>query len=71
MKLILDIDLSNNKKSFVEEFFKKISFVKSIKVVDKNEITNPSVLKSIEDYEQGKIHPTPLNLKELKEMINA
>jgi hypothetical protein len=71
MKLILDIDLSNNKKSFIEEFFKKISFVKSIRVVEKNEITNPSVLKSIEDYEQGKINPTPLNLKELKEMINA
>ena len=71
MKFILDIDIKGSKKGFIEEFFKKISFVKSIQIIEKNEITNPSILKSIEDYEQRKIDPRPLNLAELKEIINA
>jgi hypothetical protein len=34
-------------------------------------ITNPVILKEIEDYESKKTTPTPLNLAELKAMINA
>ncbi len=71
MKFILDIDIADNKVSFAEEFFKTISFVKKVRIVPKNEFTNPAILQSIEDYENGKTSPTPLNLEELKAMINA
>jgi len=71
MKYILDIDIDDNKKTFAEEFFKTISFVKKVRAVASNEITNPAILQSIEDYEKGKLKPAPLNLAELKAMINA
>ncbi len=71
MRYILDIDIEENKQSFAEEFFKTISFVKKVRKVVSNEITNPAILQSIEDYENGRKNPTPLSLSELKEMINA
>jgi hypothetical protein len=71
MKYILDIEIADNKTSFAEEFFKTISFVKKVRTIASNEITNPAILKSIEDYETGKAKPTPLNLAELKAFINA
>jgi hypothetical protein len=71
MKYILDIDIAEEKKTFAEEFFKTISFVKKVRLYEENEITNPEILKSIEDYELGKIKSTPLNLEELKKMIDA
>lgn len=69
MKYILEIP--ENKMAFAEEFFKSISFIKTIKAISPNEITNIAVLKSIEDYESKKIIPTPLNLAELEAMIDA
>ena len=69
MKYILDIP--ENKSAFAEEFFKSVNFVTKIKVISSNEITNPAILESIEEYESKKIIPTPLNLKELKEMLDA
>ncbi len=69
MKYILDID--DNKSTFAEEFFKSISFIKNIKAIDNNEITNPDILNSIENYENGKVKPTPLSLDDLKKMIDA
>jgi hypothetical protein len=71
MRYILDIDIASNKTTFAEEFFKTISFVKKVKLVANNEITAPSILKSIQDYEKGKVKPTPLNLTELKAMLHA
>jgi hypothetical protein len=71
MKYILDIDIADNKIAFAEEFFKTISFVKKVRVIPGNEITNLAILQSIEDYEKGKVKPTPLNLAELKAMIHA
>jgi hypothetical protein len=71
MRYILDIDIADNKIAFVEEFLKNISFVKNVQVMANDEITNPAILKSIEDYESGKVKPTPLNLAELKAMIDA
>lgn len=67
MKYILDIP--DNKASFAEEFFKTISFVKKVSVIANNEITNPTVLQSIDAYETGKTKPNPLNLAELKAML--
>jgi hypothetical protein len=71
MKYILDIDIADNKITFAEEFFKTISFVKKVRAIASNEITNPAILQSIENYEKGKVRPTPLNLAELKAMIHA
>jgi hypothetical protein len=68
MKYVLEVP--DNKSDFAEEFFKTISFVKNIKQIASNEITNPSILQSIDDYEIGKLTPTPLSLKELKVMLN-
>jgi hypothetical protein len=69
MKYILEIP--ENKIAFAEEFFKSISFVKKVKAITQNEITNVSILKEIENYENKKVSPTPMNLQELKAMINA
>jgi hypothetical protein len=41
MKFQLEIEIAENKRAFVEEFFKTISFVKKVKIVAQNEITNP------------------------------
>lgn len=71
MKYTLEIEIAENKAAFVEEFFKAISFVKKVRYIAPNEITNPAILQSIDSYETGKVKPTPLNLSELKEMINA
>jgi len=71
MKFQLEIEIAENKRAFVEEFFKTISFVKKVKIVAQNEITNPAILDSIEEYEKGKIKPTPVSLSELKAMIDA
>ena len=68
MKYLLEVP--DNKSDFAEEFFKTISFVKNIKQITSNEITNPLILQIIEDYETGKLNPTPLSLKELKDMLN-
>ena len=69
MKVVLDIN--DSKADFAMEFFKNVSFVKKVKAVAKNEITNGAILQSIEAYEKGKTKPTPVNLKELKAMING
>lgn len=65
------IDIADNKSAFAEEFFKTISFVKTVTPIAPNEITKPSLLKSIEDYETRRVKPTPLNLEDLKALIRA
>jgi len=71
MRYILDIDVAETESKFALQFFNAISFVKKVRVVENNEITNPAILKSIDDYEKGLVKPTPLNLAELKAMIDA
>ena len=68
MKYIIEI--AENKKSFAEEFFKNVSFIKKVKEIPSNEITNPAILKSIEDYEKAIVKPTPISLEELKQMLH-
>ncbi len=63
------IDIPDNKISFAEDFFKAISFIKTIKRVQPNEITNPTIMQSIKDYENGKTQPTLFNLNDLKEIL--
>lgn len=69
MKYIIDV--TENKSAFAEEFFKSVSFIKNVKVIQPSEITNPLILKGIEDYEQGNAKPTPMSLSELKTFINS
>ena len=69
MKLILEI--SDVNLAFAKEFFNSISFVKTVKTIVPNEITNVEILQEINNYEAKKSKPTPLNLVELKAMINA
>ena len=69
MRYIIEID--ENKKSFAEEFFKNVSFIKKVQEIPSNEITNPAILKSIEDYESSDVKPTRLSLEELKQMLHA
>lgn len=69
MKIMLDVQ--DNKAEFALEFFKSISFIKKSKAIPINEITNPTILKSIEEYETKKTNATPLSLKELKKFLNA
>ena len=69
MKYILEIE--EGKALMAEEFFKCISFIRGVKAIQPNEITNPAILKSIEQYENGTIAPTPLSLVELKEMLHV
>lgn len=71
MKYRLEVEIADNEASFAEKFFENISFVKNVKAIAANEITNPAILQSIEAYESGKLKPTPLSLAELKVMINA
>ena len=71
MRYILDIDIADNKINFAEEFFKTISFVKKVKLIASNEITNPAILQSIEDYEKGRKTPSPMSLPDLKKMLDA
>lgn len=69
MKILVEIP--DNKAALALEFFKNISFIKKANPVAKNEITNPAILKSIEDYESGKSTPTIVNLAQLKRIING
>jgi len=71
MKYILELEVAENKTAFAQEFFKTISFVKKIKAIAPNEITNPAILHSIEQYEKGKVKPTPMSLVKLKKMLHA
>jgi hypothetical protein len=69
MKYIIDV--KDSKKAFIEEFFKSISFVKSVKVISENEITNPAILKSIDAYEKNKVKPKAISFEKLKKMLDA
>lgn len=69
MRYILEIP--ENKMALAEEFFKSISFITKVTPISSNEITNSSILQSIEDYESKSKTPTSLNLDELKKLIDA
>lgn len=69
MKIILDIH--DNKADLFLEFIKNLSFVQKAEVAAPDQILNPRLLQSIEAYETGKAIPTPCNLTELKNLIDA
>ena len=61
MKILVEV--KESKAVFAMEIFKSISFIKKIKVVGLNEITNPAILQSIELYENRKVNPKAKFLK--------
>jgi hypothetical protein len=69
MKYLLDIP--EEKALEAENLFRSIDFIEQFRVIAPNEITNSTLLESIESFESGKVLPTPLTLKELKELIDA
>ena len=66
MKYILEV--ADSETVFAEKFFKKVSFIKKVKALKSNEITNPEILKSIDDYEKKILRPTPLSLSFIKKL---
>ncbi len=72
MKIILEV---RKDRSFLLlplfDFYKRISFIKSIKKVDVNEIINHEILKAIHDFETGKVQPSPCNIEDLKALVHA
>lgn len=67
----VELDVSEQKLSLVLEFLKGVSFIKNIRTVAPNEITNQKILDGIEAYEKGKTEPVSLSLAELKALIHA
>lgn len=71
MNYKIEIDVPENKLNLVLEFLSGVSFIKNLKTIAPKEITNPKVLRSIEAYEKGDVHPTSMSLSELKTLLNA
>jgi hypothetical protein len=71
MKYNVMVEIPESKVSFVEEFFKAISFVKEVIPITPNEITNREILQSINSYENGTTQPVIINLEDLKQLIYA
>jgi hypothetical protein len=71
MKYRFELEMPENKLALAIEFFKSISFIKSVKAISPNEITNEEVLKRIEAYERGETKSIPFTIEELKEKVNA
>lgn len=69
MKILLEI--SDNKAELFLEFIKNIPFIKKAEKLTAGQVTNIAILQSIEDYETGKVQPTPCSLADLKKLINA
>lgn len=67
MKYTLEIEIADDEISFAEEFFKKISFVKHVRLVTPNESSNPEAMQSI-DNEKEK--PMPFQFGAAKGLIS-
>jgi hypothetical protein len=71
MKYRFELEMPENKLAFAIEFLKSISFIKNVKAISVNEITNEKILKRIEAYESGETKSIPFTLEELKSKIHA
>lgn len=67
----IELDVPEQKLALVLEFLKEVSFIKNIRTVAPNEISNPKILKAIEEYENGQAEPVSLSLSDLKAMLHA
>jgi hypothetical protein len=71
MKYRIELELPENKLALTLEFLKSLSWMKAVSEPEGNTISRKKILKSIEDYEQGKSQPVPMSLEELKALLNA
>src|SRR5690242_2458105 len=69
MKILLEVN--DNKADLLLELLKNVSFVKDARQIADNKITNPEILKSIEDFEKGRVQPRLCNFEDLKALIHA
>lgn len=53
MKYRFEMEMPENKLAIALEFLKSLSFIKNVKEIPVNEITNERILKRIEEYESG------------------
>lgn len=71
MNYKIELDVPEQKLALVLEFLKEDSFIKNIRTIAPIEISNPKILKAIEDYESGMAEPVSISLSELKAMLHA
>jgi len=60
MKYLLDIP--EERAIDAEKLFQSTDFIEQFRVIASNEITNSTLLESIEAYESGRVLPSPLTL---------
>jgi hypothetical protein len=71
MNYKIELEVSEQKLSSVLEFLKGLSFIQNIRIVAPNEITNPKILESMEDFETGIFQPVSMSLTKLKALQSA
>ncbi len=71
MRIHLEIEVADNRSDFAQQFLKSVSFIKKVTAIAPNQVTRQDILNEMSDYEKGKVKPTPLNLSELKTMLDA
>ena len=71
MKYKIELELPESKLALAMEFLRSLSFVKNVKAVAPNEVTNEKIRSGIEAYETGLVKPIPASLAELKELLHA
>jgi hypothetical protein len=59
MKYRFEMEMPENKLAIALEFLKSLSFIKNVKEIPVNEITNERILKRIEEYESGNSEANP------------
>ena len=66
MNYKIELDVSEQNLSLVLEILNGISFIGNIRIIAPNEITNPKILETVEDFETGLKQPASMSLSELK-----
>jgi hypothetical protein len=62
----IELDVSEQNLSLVLEILNGVSFIGNIRIIAPNEITNPKILETVEDFETGLKQPASMSLAELK-----
>ena len=71
MNYKIELEVSEQKLSSALEFLNGVSFIGNIRIIAPNEITNPKILESIEDFETGIFQPVSMSLTKLKSLQSA
>lgn len=69
-----EVQVEDENGEELTELLHSLPYVKGVKEAESstgNEITNSRILQSMEDYESGRVKPTPCSLAELKDFLDA